>query len=65
MYFLLVLALLSTFVYVNLMLTDAINARINPYGAGSDEKTAVLIAKIKYALLVIMAFSWGAVIKFI
>lgn len=65
MYFLIVLALLSTFIYVNLVVSDAVNARINPYAAGSDEKTAVLISKIKYALLIIMAFSWGAVIKFV
>ena len=64
MYLIIVLALLSTFVYINLMLTDAINARINPYGAGKEEKVAMLLSKIKYVLLLIMAFSWGAVIRF-
>lgn len=64
MYFLLVLALLSTFVYANLLLTDAINARINPYNAGQEKEQAILVSKIKYVLLFIMASSWGAVIRF-
>jgi hypothetical protein len=46
------------------MLTDAINAKINPYGAGHEKEQAVLLSKIKYVLLVIMAFSWGAIIRF-
>ena len=64
MYFILVLALISTFIYINLMLSDAINARINPYAAGKEKEEALLLSKIKYALLIIMAFSWGAVIRF-
>ncbi len=64
MYIILVLALFSTFIYVNLMLSDAINARINPYSAGKEKEEALLLSKIKYVLLVIMAFSWGAVIRF-
>lgn len=64
MYLIIVLALLSTLIYVNLMLTDAINAKINPYGAGHEKEQAILLSKIKYVLLVIMALSWGAVIRF-
>ena len=64
MYFLLVLALIATFVYLHLMAVDAINARLNPYGTEKDRDTALLIAKVKYGLLLIMAFSWGAVIRF-
>lgn len=64
MYLLLVLALIATFIYSHLMITEAINARLNPYGAEKDRETTVLITKIKYALLLIMAFSWGAVIRF-
>lgn len=58
------MALISTFIYVHLMVTGALNARINPYDTGGDEKSAVLLSKIKYVLLVIMALSWGAVIRF-
>ena len=64
MYFLLVLALIATFIYCHLMITDTINARLNPYGTEKDNETALLIAKVKYGLLLIMAFSWGAVIRF-
>lgn len=62
MYFLLVLALLSTLVYVHLMLSDAINARVNPYDTGKDKDTAILISKIKYGFLIIMSLSWSGVI---
>lgn len=64
MYFILVWALVSTFIYVNLILSDAINARINPYSAGKEKEEALLLSKIKYVLLIMMAFSWGAVIRF-
>lgn len=64
MFLVIVLAILSSLIYMNLMLTDAINAKINPYGTGKDEKQAILLSKIKYALLVIMALTWGTVIRF-
>jgi hypothetical protein len=63
MYFLIVLALLSTFIYAHLMFTDTINARVDPYSAGKEKEQALLISKIKYALIFIMALSWGAVIS--
>lgn len=61
MYFLLVFALLCTFIYINLTVVDIINTRA--YSA-NDQEQAVLISKIKYVLLILMAFSWGAVIRF-
>lgn len=64
MYFILVLALGFTFIYVNLILSDAINARINPYSAGKEKEEALLLSKIKYILLIMMAFFWSAVIRF-
>lgn len=64
MYFLLVVALLSTLIYLHLMVVAVVNAKINPYGGKKDDETTVLITKIKYGLLVIMALSWSAVIRF-
>ena len=64
MYAILVTALLATFVYLNLCISDAINARVNPYAAGKEPELAKLESKIKYILLVVMAFAWGAVIKY-
>lgn len=61
MYFLLVFALLCTFIYINLTVVDIINTRA--YSA-NDQEQAVFISKIKYVLLILMAFSWGAVIRF-
>jgi hypothetical protein len=45
------------------MFTDTINARVDPYSAGKEKEQALLISKIKYALIFIMALSWGAVIS--
>lgn len=64
MYAILVTALIATLIYFNLLISDYINARVNPYAAGKEPEQAALISKIKYVLLTIMAFSWGAVIRF-
>ena len=38
--------------------------KVNPgYSASKDPNTAVLVAKIKYVLIVIMSVCWGIVIK--
>ena len=64
MVFCIIIALLSTFVYLNLILSDAINIRNNPGASASrDANTAVLVAKIKYALILIMSVCWGIVIN--
>lgn len=64
MYAILVTALISTLIYFNLLISDYINAKVNPYAVGKNPEDAVLISKIKYIILVVMAFSWGAVIRF-
>lgn len=64
MVFCIIIAFLSTLIYVNLILSDAINMRINPNASASrDDKTAVLVAKIKYALILIMSICWGIVVN--
>ena len=64
MVFVLILALLSTLVYINLLISDVINMRINPSTAPSNNaENAVLIAKIKYILIFIMSVCWGIVIN--
>ena len=64
MVFCLIIALLSTFVYINLLLSDAINMRTNPNAAASrNEDTAILVAKIKYFLLLLMAVFWAIIIN--
>lgn len=63
MYFLLAVALLCTFVYLHLQTMDYINAKLNPYNDKADENV-VLVAKVKYALLIIMSLAWAGVIRF-
>ena len=64
MYFLLAIALLTTFIYINLCVSDAINARLNPYSADKKADMAELESKIKYGLLLAMAFLWSGVIRY-
>lgn len=60
----LAIALLSTLIYLNLVLSDAISARLNPYsGASRSEEQATTISKIKYWLLLIMAITWAIYIR--
>jgi hypothetical protein len=42
---------------------DYINAKLNPYNDKADENV-VLVAKVKYALLIIMSLAWAGVIRF-
>ena len=65
MIFCLIIALLSTLIYLNLLLSDLINMRINPnYAPSNNDENAVIIAKIKYVLLIIMAIFWSIIIKY-
>ena len=64
MVFCLIIALLATLIYINLLLSDAINLKVNPgFAASRNDETAVLIAKIKYVLLFVMAVFWGIIIN--
>ncbi len=60
MYFCLVVALLATFLWVNIMFAEYISSKMNPYGNGvnDDDKTR---ARIKNILILIMALFWAAV----
>ncbi len=64
MYFLLVIAFLSTLVYFNLVVSEIANSRINLF-KNNETDNSLLISKIKYVLIIIMALSWAAIIKFL
>lgn len=64
MVFCFVVALLATFTYLNLILSDAINLRLNPaMGVSRDKDQAILVSKIKYVLILIMAITWGIIMS--
>lgn len=62
MYFVLVIAILSTLLWLNTMFTEHINAKINVYTTNEDSDEDKQRAKLKLVLIVIMALFWGAVI---
>ena len=60
-----IIALLATLIYINLVISDSINARTGGLyltAANDKENYAVLISKIKYVLLLIMAVTWSIII---
>ena len=63
MYFYLIIALLTTFIWINVMYAENINAKVNPYqktneDMKNDERRGVL----KTLLVIIMSISWATVI---
>ena len=53
------LAILSTFLYANQVISDLINARLHPFGTDEDAKNAIKISKFKLALLTVSALLWA------
>ena len=63
MYFCLIIAILSTLLWVNVLFTENINAKVNPYQKNdedmeNDKRRGVL----KTLLVIIMSISWTTVI---
>lgn len=63
MFFCLIIALLSTLIWINVMYVEYINAKVNPYqktaeDMKNDERRGVL----KTLLVIIMSISWASVI---
>ena len=63
MYFYLIIALLTTFIWINVMYAEHINAKVNPYqktdeDMKNDERRGVL----KTLLVIIMSISWATII---
>ena len=66
MYFCLIIAILSTLLYINIIITDIINSRINPYLTSSKELDSEMNkTKLKISLILIMALFWATVIYFL
>lgn len=62
MYIVLVIALLSTLMWVNTLFTEYINAKLNPYRQEGSEELDKQRARLKLVLLIITALFWGAYI---
>ena len=58
------IAILSSLIWLNITISDFINAKISPYYTGVikiDERNK---SKIKNTLLIIMALCWAIVLRF-
>ena len=62
MYIVLVIALLSTLMWVNTLFTEYINAKLNPYRQEGSEEIDKQRARLKLVLLIITALFWGTYI---
>jgi hypothetical protein len=59
MLFCLIIAFLSTFLWLNITIADTVNK-----ARGNDDTVATATSKVKTALAVIMAIFWGIVIRY-
>jgi hypothetical protein len=63
MYFLLVVAIYATLCWLNVMFSEHITAKVNPY-VKPEDTTDIQRAKIKNILIIIMALFWSAVVLY-
>ena len=65
MFFCLVIAILSTLIWINVMYVENINAKVNPYQKnGEDMENDKRRGVLKTLLVIIMSISWATVIYF-
>ena len=65
MYFLIVLAFLTTFLWIDTLVVTAINAHINPYQKSDEDKKQDKYNAIKRTICIILAsLSWSLVLVF-
>lgn len=63
MYFCLVISILSTLMWINVMYAEYIISKINPYTNGEDKEDKMR-GKLKNILVIIMAIFWSSVILY-
>ena len=63
MYFCLVISILSTLMWINVMYAEYITSKVNPYTNGADKEDKMR-GKLKTILVTIMATFWSAVILY-
>lgn len=65
MFFCLIIAILSTLIWINVMYVENINAKVNPYQKnGEDMENDKRRSVLKTLLVIIMSISWATVIYF-
>ena len=65
MYFCLTVALIATFLWVNMLFAEYVNASTTHYSVTEDDKKIENArAKLRVTLVIIMGFFWSAVICF-
>ena len=65
MYFCLIVALLSTLIWINVLYAENINAKVNPYQKNDEDmKNDKRRGVLKTLLVIIMSISWATVIYY-
>ena len=62
MFFITVIALFSTLMLINILVTESINARLNMYSNKDTEEEDKNRAKLKMILILISSLFWSALI---
>lgn len=61
MYFLLLISILSTLLWINILYAEYLTSKVNPFEP-QDNTEDKIRSKIKIYLIIIMALSWSALI---
>lgn len=62
MFFITVIALFSTLMLINILVTESINARLNMYSSKDTEEEDKNRARLKMILILISSLFWSALI---
>lgn len=62
MFFITVIALFSTLMLINILVTESINARLNMYSSKDTEEEDKNMARLKMILILISSLFWSALI---
>ena len=63
MYFCLVISILSTLMWINVMYAEYITSKVNPYSNGNETEDKMR-SKLKTILVIIMSTFWSSVILY-
>lgn len=59
----LIISILSSLLWINVLFAELVTAKVNPY-VTDDNNTDKMLSKVKIILVTIMSLSWGCTIYF-
>ena len=60
----LLIAIMASALWVNIIITEGYNSRLNAYGTKADNEKSMLVSKVKNTLICIASLAWTTYIIF-